>query len=791
MLRTRLAVLSVCASLTSLVAVACGGGGEATTSGGGTAAGGGTSGTPEERAPSTPPGTAGMRSHLDLIELAHLADVEHHGLYIDMGTAPRNKYTLGNWRTGWLTDGADGDETFTYAGRMGRLYVDLREASPLTVRLRMRAYGSRRLQVYVNGTTLPEGIELPPGEGWNETDVAIPASMVHAGENMIQLSFGGTIAVAGQDVSVAVSTVRIIPGTTVDDAGFMAPDWGTYVSEIEVGGVTRRSLAVRAPTTLSYYVEVPEGGRLVFGVGGEGEATAHAVVRVTPEGGTSTEAWSGDAGARWNDASVDLAAYAGQVVRLELVTEAAAGAPAGRVAWSVPAVMVPQPTATAEPGEIRNVVVLLIDTLRASKLRAYNPSSRVRTPVLDDLVAHGTLFERASSQENWTKPSVASVLTGLTPMTHGAKTDAARLPDSADMVSEAFDGANFATGSFIANGYVSDRFGFDQGWDHYTNMIRESRSTEAEDVFREAGDWIEQHSGERFFAYVQTIDPHVPYDPPAEYLAMYDDRPDYAGIVTPRRTHELLEGAKRNPPTVTFDASDVRRLEALHDGEITQHDHFFGLFIERLRALNVLDNTLVVITSDHGEEFDDHGSWGHGHSVYQELLGVPLIFWRPGTVPENRRIAHPVSTLNISQTVLDFANVEGLPHAEGRSLVGEIVRGELPAYPAVNFSDMLDDRRVIRASGWKMILNGSNTKLFNLTTDPGEDREITDMTRHPIAARYLRILLGQYLGATDRGHWWSATQSSGATLGTENATMDAETCAQLQALGYVVNCGTN
>jgi hypothetical protein len=123
--------------------------------------------------------------------------------------------------------------------------------------------------------------------------------------------------------------------------------------------------------------------------------------------------------------------------------------------------------------------------------------------------------------------------------------------------------------------------------------------------------------------------------------------------------------------------------------------------------------------------------------------------------------------------------------------VGEIVRGELPAYPAVNFSDMLDDRRVIRASGWKMILNGSNTKLFNLTTDPGEDREITDMTRHPIAARYLRILLGQYLGATDRGHWWSATQSSGATLGTENATMDAETCAQLQALGYVVNCGTN
>jgi arylsulfatase A-like enzyme len=763
------------------VVVACSGGSDS--AGGGTPAEG-SGGSPEERAPSSPPGTAGMRSHLDLIELAHLCDVDHHGLYIDMGSPTRPKYTLGAWRTGWLSDGADGDETFTYAGRMGRLYVQVDEAGPAVLRLRMRAHGSRRLQVFVNGESLPEGFELPAGEGWSDTDVAIPS--LRAGENMIQLSFGGTIAVNGEDVSVAVSTVRLVPGTSIPaDPSFVAPDWGTYVAEVEVGGVTRRSVAVRAPTTLSYYVEVPETGRLVFGVGGEGTATAGAAVYVTPEGGSRTEVWTGTAGARWSDASVDLAAWAGQPVRLELVTTPpASGAPGGRIAWSVPAVMVPQPTAAAEPGEVRNVVVLLIDTLRASKLRAYDPSSRVRTPELDEIVAHGTLFERAQSQENWTKPSVASVLTGLTPMTHGTKTDAARLPESADMVSEAFDAAGFHTGSFIANGYVSDRFGFDQGWDHYTNMIRESRSTEAEDVFREAGDWIEAHHDQRFFAYIQTIDPHVPYDPPAEYLAMYDDRPDYAGIVAPRRTHELLEGAKRNPPTVTFDASDVRRLEGLHDGEITYHDHFFGAFLERLEQMGVLNDTLVVITSDHGEEFHDHNSWGHGHSVYQELLHVPLIFWRPGTVPENRRVAYPVSTLNISQTILDLANVTGLPHAEGRSLEGEIVRGELPAFPMVTFSDMLDDRRVIRARNWKMILNGANTKLFDLEHDPGERTEITDMTRHPIAARYLRILLGQYLGATDRGHWWQASQGASEALEADAPEIDAETAAMLRALGY-------
>jgi len=780
----KLLALSLVAGLVG-VAVACsgesdsgGGAGSGATGGAGAAA----SGPSDGPAPTSPPGATGMQNHLDLIELAHLADVDHHGLYIDLGSPARAKYTLGAWRTGWLSDGADGDETFTYAGRMGRLYVHAEQAGPAVMRLRARVHGSRRLQVFVNGTSLPEGIELPPGDGWNETDVAIPS--LRAGENMIQLSFGATVAVNGEDVSVALSTVRIVPGTAIDDAGFAAPDWGTYVAEVEVGGVTRRSLAVRAPTTMSYYVEVPESGRLVFGVGGEGTATARASVHVTPEGGSPSEVWSGDVGGRWNDASVDLSSYAGQPVRIELRT-AAAGTPAGgRIAWSVPAVMVPQPASTTEPSEVRNVVVLLIDTLRASKLRAYNPDSRVRTPELDEIVEHGTLFERAQSQENWTKPSVASVLTGLTPMTHGTKTDAARLPESADMVSEALDAAGFATGSFIANGYVSDRFGFDQGWDHYTNMIRESRSTEAEDVFREAGDWIEANRGERFFAYIQTIDPHVPYDPPAEYLAMYDDRPDYAGIVAPRRTHELLEGAKRNPPTVNFDASDVRRLEGLHDGEITYHDHFFGLFLDRLRELGVLDQTLVVITSDHGEEFHDHNSWGHGHSVYQELLGVPLIFWRPGTVPENRRIAYPVSTLNISQTILDFTNVSGLPRAEGRSLVPEIVRSELPAFPTVAFSNMLDDRRVIRTRNWKMILNGANTKLFDLGRDPAETNEITDMTRHPVAARYCRILLGQYLGATDRGHWWQATQNASATLEAEAPAIDAETAAMLRALGY-------
>jgi choline-sulfatase len=712
----------------------------------------------------------------DLIELSHLADIDHRGLFIDFGGPARSKYTVGNWGSGWLADGADGDVTFTYAGENGRLFFPMREARDITLRFEVKPIGSHRLQVFLNGESL-EGLVLEEGDQFRSYDIRVPAARTRAGENYLQLRFGGTTVVNGQNVSAAVGSVRVIDGAPESDDSFSPPAHDTLASAVELGGVSRRSLAVRAPTTISYYLEVPRGGRFVFGLGAEGSAERlMARVRATPEGGQARELFHAAPTGRWNDQSLDLTAYAGQVIRLELEVS---GQGDGRVAWSAPAIMVPPPRVAERPRNAQNVVVLLIDTLRASKLRPYNPDSRVQTPVLDRLVQQGVIFERAQSPENWTKPSCASVLTGLSPATHGAKTSEARVPASADLVSEAFDRAGFATGSFIANGYVSDRFGFDQGWDDYNNYIREGGSTEAEDVFAQAGNFIERHKDERFFVYIQTIDPHVPYDPPAEFLRMYDPS-EYAGQVQPRLTPDLLEQAKRN--AVTFNAADRRRLEALHDGEISYHDRQLGVFMERLQQLGVADDTLLVITADHGEEFMEHGSWGHGHSIFQELLGVPLIFHAPGRL-ETRRVAHTVSTLNIAQTVLDLTGVEGLPRAEGRSLVPDLL-GAVPVGPQVAFSDFQDIRRVVRAGRYKLVVRANlSSVIFDLENDPGErsEREVQDL---PIAGRYTRILLGQYLGARNRAQWLRAQQDEARALETENAEMDDTLRAQLRALGY-------
>jgi arylsulfatase A-like enzyme len=248
-------------------------------------------------------------------------------------------------------------------------------------------------------------------------------------------------------------------------------------------------------------------------------------------------------------------------------------------------------------------------------------------------------------------------------------------------------------------------------------------------------------------------------------------------------TGDLLEKAKRKPPQVVFDARDKRRLKALHDGEITKHDHFFGAFLERLSSLGLAEDTLIVVTSDHGEEFDDHGSWGHGHSVYQELLHVPLMFRLPNRLPAGTKVGDAVSTLDISATVTDLLDVPAMAHNEGQALVG-LMFGESPSRPTVAFSDFQDDRRVITTGRWKLVLRGNLTStMFDLVADPMEKTPL-DGSAFPIGRRYSRMLLGQFLGATNRGDWLSAEQKGGTQLQRENAEMDDTIRDQLRALGY-------
>jgi choline-sulfatase len=719
-------------------------------------------------------------THLDLWEHAHLAEIDHHGLYIEFGGQQRAKYTYGEWRSGFGKDGAAGADAFSYANAdSSRVYFHVDKVEPLTLRLRMKPIGTGVVTPYLNGEALP-AVRFD-GQDFKDYDVAVPVEHVDAGENRLMLRFGGTTVVNGESLAAAIASIRVAPGTLAQTATeYSAPHFGELRTEIAVGGVQRRALAVRAPTTLSWYLEVPKGGKLGFGVGlsGDKQKGVKARIRITPEGGAAKDVFSADLKPEWRDEVVGLDAYVGKVVRIDMVADGQPGP--GRVAWSTPALLVPPKDVGKPKKNAKNVVVLLIDTMRARSLKAFNPNSRVKTPVLDKIAAEGALFEAAQSPENWTKPSTASILTGLYPATHGAKTDGAMVPKGATLLSEALKEAGFATGSFIANGYVSDKFGFKQGWDYYTNYIREKKTTDAENVFKEAGDWVEQHKDERFFAYVHTIDPHVPYDPPEEFLGMYMKQP-YAGVVSPRKTPDQLAEAKHTPPKINFTSADKQYLRDLYDGEVSYHDHYLGLFVERLKKLGLYDDTVFVITADHGEEFDEHGSFGHGHSVYQELLWVPFMVRLPGVVPAGTRIPQAVSTLGVFSTVLDAVGVPVPTQAEEKSYLPWIRGAAAPAAP-VAFSDFLDDRRVVRAGRWKLILRGTNETFFDLETDPTEQKEL-NRAKYPVASRYTTIMLGQFLGAKDRRSWLRGG-GQGQKLEKEDANIDETLREQLKAIGY-------
>lgn len=717
--------------------------------------------------------------------MLHLADAyDPRGLVIDFGTASRFKYTNGNWQSGWLDDRLEDRVSVSTFASKAQVEFPLASDGAMQLRIRLKAYASGALTLQCNGKRLAP-VRLSSGKGFEEVVVELPAEVTLAGENELKLGTKATTRVDGKHRSAAVDWIRV-EAAAGSGASSKAPAPKLPREEnLSIDGVEHRAVRLAPGAQLDWFVELPAGAVVEFRAAGLAGKGAVLAVDVKGDRENATLAKRVQLGTEWAPQELLLGHLAGEATRLRFRND-------GPEALALSDIRVERGAGevSARGAHARNVIVLLVDTLRASKLRLYNPKSRVDSPVLDQLAADGVLFERPQAPENWTKPSVASVLTSLYPSSHHTQSDASKLSESLVLLSEVYQDAGFETASFITNSFVSPEFGFDQGWDLNVNMdyLADGNEGNAENVFEAAGDWLEKNHGERFFLYIQTIDPHAPYDPPPKYIEMYDPKP-YEGQIDNKKTPALILSVNKNAVQLTD--RDKERLEALHDGEITYHDTELGHFLERIKALGLDRNTIVVVTSDHGEEFGEHGKWGHGHSMYQELLHVPLVFRWPGAIPAGVRLAPVVSIIDIGPTVLEASGVAIPATFEGRSLMG-FMRGDWPRGPYVAFSEWQRLNRVIRGGDWKLVLHAFYAPvLYDLRNDPSEATQL-DGAQHPIAWRYLRTLGGQFMGTPDRVHWLAPTEATAGASARpaepkeEKREMTPELCRQLVALGYVI-----
>jgi arylsulfatase A-like enzyme len=365
-----------------------------------------------------------------------------------------------------------------------------------------------------------------------------------------------------------------------------------------------------------------------------------------------------------------------------------------------------------------SVILISIDTMRGDRLGVLGYDRPV-TPHFDRLAREGVVFEQATSAAPWTLPSHVSIFTSLLPFDHRVRHVGDRIPPGLFLLAERFEDAGYRTGAFTGGGYVSWGYGFDQGFEVYHEHDEKADGGPGVLAAR-ALEWIRSLDGTPFFAFVHTYEPHHPY--------AHDQFAD------PGDAGRLDVGYMDAEPPLT--GPERRYATALYDSDIAHADRVIGQMLDELRADGILDDAIVVLLSDHGEDCWDHAADGiprHGHTLYQELLHVPLIVRAPGIIPEGTRIETPVSLLDVAPTVLELAGLEAVAQLAGQSLAESCRTGREPEMVPI-FSESTrygPDRFALRVGDLKIVVTPHPEIIHEETYLEVEPLEVFDLWMDP------------------------------------------------------------
>jgi len=406
-------------------------------------------------------------------------------------------------------------------------------------------------------------------------------------------------------------------------------------------------------------------------------------------------------------------------------------------------------TSPVPSGKNLNYVLITVDTLRADRLGCYG-FSRIKTPAIDSFAQQGVTFERCIAQTPLTLPSHTSLMTGTFPTFNGVRDNGGFLvPEELNTLAELFKGKGYETAAFVASYVLDSKWGLDQGFDHYFDNFDLSKfktislgrvQRRGDEVIEQVLPWLEEHQKNKFFTWVHLYDPHTPYEPPSPYKEQYPGKP--------------------------------------YLGEIAYTDSLMSQLLQHLQENQLMENTILIFASDHGESLGEHKETTHGFFVYQEGIHVPLIFVTPFQKLRGIKCSSVVSLADVMPTILDWAEIDIPPEVQGTSLLPLFRKDKKGSdyfsyaetfYPRLHYG--WSELTTIQDSRYKLVV-APRLELYDIVNDPEEAHNIVN--EKPQEARRLKSLIDDFVEKTSQN-----------SFDLDYTHMDEETRQKLTALGYI------
>jgi hypothetical protein len=672
--------------------------------------------------PAPPPSAKGARAAapsltaLPLISELSQCDVEHEGLFLDVGTPSvdaRRGHAIGPFEGAHSYERAGATFARVHSRRVSYDFSLLETVPRAVVALRVLAGVSRQVSVYVDDRRAGV-VALPREEAGVVTTPALDG--LAAGAHTVTLRFSG--GAQGADEAFAeLDWVRIgEPGGAT--TSYAPPTARDIVTDVVLGGSPKRSLVLRSPSTVRCPVRVSPGMRIETSVGYWGNGNGVAALRVVEDGESpqvlAERKVTGGAASPWIPLSADLDKFAGRVVGIEFVSSESSGG--GRVAFGEPAAVIPNES--AEVPEARAVIVVVAAGLDRRMIPPWGPSASM--PAIGRLVRDGVAFDRYRVPTTVVGPVMTSLLTGLSPRSHGLEDPFQRLPDDARLVGERAAEGSAHAAFFTGVPMTFAAFGFDQGWERY-EAFSPVKDVPATEPLARGVAWIkEQRAADkdaRLLLVVHTRGGHPPWDVTRDEVAQLPPE-EYNGPLEPRAGALVLSNlrAQRGPSDQRLSGDDWRRLHALQETAVRKHDAALHRLLDSLDKAELYDSSLVVFMGDVATGDPPGIPFAPAPPLREDTLLAPLIVKFPGAKLGGTSVATMATTVDVTKTLLAALGLDG-SGVQGVDLF-RLAKGVLPldGHPLVA---TLGNRYSTRWGPWLLVGDvGRRPSLCLIDVDP-------------------------------------------------------------------------